>query len=439
MSYKTTRIYDILLLERTLDFDTLIEDVLFTLELHESEHQLDGEIGCSLELVYPDLDLLDRRRGGWKRRVKRFTERVHSQFSRIDWGITSLDGELFGVLDFAEGDFPHYINTATREGKYQLKRSIELRVPLRVDFGSVLRVMEILLRMITPGHFQYCASARMTAWAMEVPNYDRTIIFDEYAAKTPWKNWLRSENLEDAEAYFSIPEVANVIVDECKGYYMNADQAQVGQRKVRRYTYDEGGKKPLEVESPENLIGLVKGMGFGAFYSSVETLDDKVGRVCIDIDSNWILRNVLDNEHVWGLQCSLTDAILHLAYTLDWPSPAVKFSGSRGMHLWWEIENDAVGKDTCEVEPYINTLLAIDQDVAKRKTTESYLSPFGSLRTLIQAMVIHAKHRFMDWSRVPLAPALIRTLGLIDPLQLIGVGKNIVQKDKKISVDIISQ
>ncbi|MDF1538143.1 MAG: hypothetical protein P1Q69_04490 [Candidatus Thorarchaeota archaeon] len=367
--------------------------------------------------------------------------RSSTKFDGVDWAITSLEGDLFGVLDFEEGDFPHYINTAThyKGNKWQMQRSIELSIPLRVDFQKVLQSFEILWRMITPGAFRYCASARLTVWAMEYLSYDKVIVFDEYAGKKPWNQWLRSENLQDAIDYFSVPEISKVIADEAQGYYVNADQAQIGERKVRRYTYDDGEKRPLAIESPEHLSELVQTMGLCAFYTSVETLDNKVGRVCIDIDSNWLLNSVLGEEHVWGLQCALADAILHMAHDMDWSSCAVKFSGARGIHLFWEIEDDALGEESCMVDSYRNTLLAIDQDIGNRKTTEGYLSPFGSLRTMAQALVIHAEHRYMDWSRVPLQPSIIRTLGLMDPLQLIAIGKDIDQKDRKISVDIISQ
>ena len=56
----------------------------------------------------------------------------------------------------------------------------------------------------------------------------------------------------------------------------------------------------------------------------------------------------------------------------------------------------AVGDEWIDIEPYEKTVLRIDKDIMKKKTTESFMRPFGGLKTLIQAMVLRAKFQHMD-------------------------------------------
>jgi len=102
MSYKTTRIYEVKLLDRMIDYDTLITNSLAALSKFSSTNPIDGYIGCALTLTYPDLDLIDRYRGGRNRRVRRFTQVQNTCFVHQEKYTRSLEGSacvfIIGLL-----------------------------------------------------------------------------------------------------------------------------------------------------------------------------------------------------------------------------------------------------------------------------------------------------------------------------------------------------
>jgi hypothetical protein len=246
------------------------------------------------------------------------------------------------------------------------------------------------------------------------------------------------DNREEALEYFHTPGVAEQIVEECRGFYMKADKAQRGEKTVRRYLYDGGTKEHLSINTPADVIDLVENNGFYAFYSSCETVDNEVGKLCIDLDSRWLLQSLLGPEVTWSLQCTFVDALLHLGAILKWPLPAIKFSGSRGIHVYWLLEPGAVGNDWIEIETYRATAFKIDKYIAKKKTTESFLRPFIGLKTLTQALVLRAKQMHMDWTNVPLTNQVLQALGIETPEQLITVGPLEDRFITKLGVDIVS-
>lgn len=87
MSYKTTRIYDFKLLDRLIDFDSLVDNAIAALSEFAQHNVIEGYIGCTLDLVYPDLTLVEDTKGGWSNRVERLTEKVHKRFSDVRRGI----------------------------------------------------------------------------------------------------------------------------------------------------------------------------------------------------------------------------------------------------------------------------------------------------------------------------------------------------------------
>ncbi|MHA2178347.1 MAG: hypothetical protein ACXAAO_03985 [Candidatus Thorarchaeota archaeon] len=439
MTYKPTRSYDIKLHDRLIDFDSLVDNAISALTDFATQNQIDGYVGCNLDLVYPDLNLLEDNNNGWNHRIENLTDKIHRQFSDVDWAVTNLRSSIFNVLDFAHSTLPHRITTAVRKGQNQLLRSIEVSIPCRESFLPTLIVLRFLLKMITPDWFRDAESANLTTWATIPPNPNDVIVHQELGKRVPWKHWLHEDNRAEVIQYFRTPGVAESIVEECKGFYMMADKAHRGEKNVQRYLYDEGSKKHLSIDTPADVVNLVVEKGFYAFYSSCETLNGDVGKVCIDIDARWMLQSLLGPETTWSLQCALVDAILELGTHLQWPNPAIKFSGSRGVQVYWLVEKGAVGSDWIDIEPYRETAFNIDRRIIKKKTTESFLHPFIGLKTLIQAMVLRAKQNHMDWSFVPISDQTLQALGIETPEQVITIGALEDQFNTKLGVDVISR
>ncbi len=76
MSYRTTKIYDFKLLDRHIDFDSLVDNAIASLTEFAMKNDIEGYVGCTLDLVYPDLTFVEDSKGGWNNRVDRFTEKT---------------------------------------------------------------------------------------------------------------------------------------------------------------------------------------------------------------------------------------------------------------------------------------------------------------------------------------------------------------------------
>ena len=74
MTYKSTRIYDYKLLERLIDFDSLINNTIAALNDFNETNYIEGHIWCTLDILYPDLGLVDPTKGGWDFNVQRLTD-----------------------------------------------------------------------------------------------------------------------------------------------------------------------------------------------------------------------------------------------------------------------------------------------------------------------------------------------------------------------------
>ena len=61
------------------------------------------------------------------------------------------------------------------------------------------------------------------------------------------------------------------------------------------------------------------------------------------------------------------------------------------------------------------------------------------MKVLTQAMVLEAKHNYMDWGRTPLTPKILDALDINHPSQIITVGGLDDRHHGKLSVDILSQ
>jgi hypothetical protein len=77
VSYKSTRTYEVKLLNRLLDFQSLVDNAVSALVEYSQDKPIDGGIGCNLEIIYPDLELINDLRGGWNHRVERLTGKIH--------------------------------------------------------------------------------------------------------------------------------------------------------------------------------------------------------------------------------------------------------------------------------------------------------------------------------------------------------------------------
>ncbi len=83
MSYKTTRIYDFKLLDRHIDFDSLVDNAIASLNEFAQKNRIEGYVGCTLDFIYPDLKLVEDSKGGWNNRVSSSYEKPGQSWTSL--------------------------------------------------------------------------------------------------------------------------------------------------------------------------------------------------------------------------------------------------------------------------------------------------------------------------------------------------------------------
>ncbi len=128
----------------------------------------------------------------------------------------------------------------------------------------------------------------------------------------------------------------------------------------------------------------------GGIYTSVKTKSDELVYFIIDIDVSTMIKQYFSKQIVWTLTINITKAIIRTALKLGLTIPKCHFSGSRGLHVIWILDPDAI-KTT---ENLINIPELHYKDLPGRselkKNKKSVLyDKFKFLKTIAQSLVLY--------------------------------------------------
>ncbi len=448
MTYRATRIYDVALRTLYVDYRSAMMRSIDAIIRHKSQIK-NGFLCATLKLRYPNPDLVRNEALGWRSRVLDLLKRVDNCFEKIYWTLAKQKGNLCGVFEVTKDPFPLNISAPKWFGQLRFIRSIVLKIPIR-EFNRSLKVFRILLRlMISPLGFQYVEEARLKTTYLQktTGGLKERFLHGETVEVIEWPFWLKESSTEEALDFFFIPDVAENITDQCKGLYMIGDQARDGESMVRRNIRIDGIKQPITITEPDDVIYLTSCHHLFAFYMSCEGLPlpsenrtavdyiPKLRQVCIDLDNQWLISAILGLSKLWRLDCQICEAILSLVFKFGIPPPALKFSGAKGMHMYWRVEPNALGMIYTDLEPYLTVAYEVDPTISAKKTTKVYLGQFMAMKTIIQALVARAMFEEFE---TDLPEAILDKLGLEEFSHLIAFSTQDHQMDSKIRTDILS-
>ena len=144
-------------------------------------------------------------------------------------------------------------------------------------------------------------------------------LFDGKAARRPVSTWLTLEHKAEVLAFFSLPEVATMVAEGCRGKLVTCDKMNKGAAVTKRANVAEG--TPITIEEPSDVPRLVDAMDFGAFYPNVERNDGLIGRLVCDLDMGRGFTGLLGPQRAWEACCKVSDAIVEAASGMGLPRP----------------------------------------------------------------------------------------------------------------------
>jgi hypothetical protein len=207
---------------------------------------------------------------------------------------------------------------------------------------------------------------------------------------TPVPYWLTLRRREEVEAFYAVPFVREVIAGKCLGFKVTCDCArQRGAAEKRRNIQ----KRPIDVFSAGRVLQLVTNHHFYAFYPALERADGTIGRWVADLDVQPGLRRILGDQRTWELRCDLSDLIARRAANVGLPPPARHFSGSRGIHIYWDLPDDPLPVEGGLVgsSDLVAAVRSVDARAGKTRSNPGAITaPAAALRKVLQALVYGA-------------------------------------------------
>ncbi len=132
------------------------------------------------------------------------------------------------------------------------------------------------------------------------------------------------------------------------------------------------------------------------FYCSVKSSNDNLLYLLIDIDVPSILYSMFPAQQVWELTLNIAKAISETASRFGLPSFKINFSGAKGLHMLFAIENFEVLTDT---EHYVNIpelysyALLPGMNTLKKEKISSINDKFKFAKSLLQSLLLYTVYK----------------------------------------------
>ena len=422
-------------LDRVLDTDKLINDALVKvvndplfLKLQTADPgKTSFYLYATITIAFPDPLLLVNPRIGlkWRQEVlegmqKKVASAWYAMIPRVkSFFKLSTDGEeLKHRIDISHKSLPD------QDDGDLLREAMTISVTLW-ELRDV-HILELALKhALSPPQFQL---AKDISLKIEVEgeidwSTHTGTLFEASASRKSIPHWLTLSKKDEVVKFLSVPAVGANIAAACAGFLVTADKALDGKEPQKRRNIDE---QPITVELPGDPARLATEQEFLAFYPSIERQDGSVGRLVIDLDVQHGMAAVLRPDRAWKVACSVSDAIVACGLELGFPMPSRHFSGSRGIHVIWNVEQGALelNPKTQEMacEQYISDVRTA-WHAAGKTTSTKYMtgSVTKAAKFLVQGLCLHAMHTTMQ--KAAFEDGVCAVLGARHPHQVCTLSK----------------
>jgi len=396
-------------LERALDTKSLVSQAIETLLYDKAFIKLqqidpfrsDWWLDATLTMTFPDLVLTDITRVGKRYRdevIRRLQQRVlnawHSVATHMitEFDVVSINEEKEHELRFSQ------TSQTPRDGGRVLVETMTFSITY-IDARSVHLLEIALAKMLSPPQFQLAKEISLkliltgTIGTADISKE----LFSGTAAIQPIPHWLTLDKKPQVSRFFHVPGLAGIIADACRGFLVTVDAAGPGIEPAKRRNIDG---VPITIETPEDVVSLVDDYNFFAFYPAISMQDGSVGRLVGDLDIPPSVVSLLSADGAWKLACAASDGIVDCGMGLGFPMPGRHFSGSRGLHVFWNVEPSAFqldeGTGRVDIPAYLRAVRAVDRTAGFTKTSRRYVAdPDYASRLVLEALILRAKFTTM--------------------------------------------
>ena len=355
-----------------------------------------------LTITFPDPLLLELGKVGDRDRAAV----LRVQQNKVLGAIDAATNYLKTTYEFAHpfDDFKHEFKITRSMGEAEAKGEelvevVKLSVTL-FDTRSIAMLREMLNKFLEADAIQLSHEVRLAVTARGNIGKVKIVaeLFDGKAARRPISTWLTLEHKAEVLQFFSIPEVAAMVAEGCKGKRVQADKMNKAAAVQKRANFS--GDNPITIMTVDDVPRIVDDFDFGAFYPWIERMDGQIARLVCDPDMGRAFVGLLGPSRAWAACCAMTDAIVRAGVALGLPMPARLFSGSRGIHVVWDVDPEAFqlgGDDGSIVLPgYRLAVLAVEPKAEYLTSLDPYIhKPKFASKLFLEAVVLHAMHTQM--------------------------------------------
>nr|MDO8109749.1 hypothetical protein [Candidatus Sigynarchaeota archaeon] len=372
--------------------EALVHDVSFAHLLLVDPKNSDIDVTARIRITFPDDELLAPARDDEKLRA----ELLARQQQRVIAAWHGLAGQLRARFNQRVDDPQRELDFSTRSGTVKgdyMAEIMEISTAYK-DRQNYTLLEQALRRVFDLQQLQMCKEVGLKITVHgSVNRFDVSgPVFDGVAPQKPISEWLQLDKKDIVVKFFSIPRVAEAIATACDGFKVGTDQAFQGAESRKRWNVKKD--VPIAITSPADVLPLVQDMGLFAFYPAIVRRDGSVGRAVVDLDAQKGLLSLVGPQRAWEFTCGVSDAIVAAGAELGFPPPARHYSGSRGLHVVWDIVPDALAPDTTGVigmDQYLN-VVKVAEEAAKSNKIEKFMirEQTYAAKILMQGLVLRA-------------------------------------------------
>jgi hypothetical protein len=162
-----------------------------------------------------------------------------------------------------------------------------------------------------------------------------------------------------------------------------------------------------EVIQENDIVGI---------YCSVRSTNNDLLYLLIDIDISTLLSNIFSPQIIWELTLNIAKEINRVAQSLGLPPFKMIYSGSRGIHLLYAMDYDAIS----DIERQVNLPVLADNTLLpgltslKKEKISSLNDKFKFAKTLMQSILLHTVYK----GNIQIPFDIRRKLKITQPYQL---------------------
>ena len=416
--------------DKKFDFETIRKEVLD--KLNEISHKQVfwktlKELSMTLTITSPDVAALMAYP---KIKSHEFTATVEDVANRVKNSITIVADKIAHTINY----YSHLKRNISlqHEIKYtedDLDNSQRIDILTMNFIANNLGIKDVIAfyNLCDLNEFCFAKSVKIEFHAIKKGTTKAVSIISSDLKKkelTEVQNFLTVEDSKILQhpAFFKI--LKNYMFPE--GYRSRAEitldiaQESLIPKKRRTIVYDSGRKAKFHevltnITPFTRYLQIIKENNISGIYLSVRSTNEEILYLVIDIDVPSVFFKMFPKQIVWDLVLNFADALKPIVSRLGLPAFKINYSGSKGIHIYWALEPQAISDFEKRVNlPELSSSSIPGMRTLKREKISSINDAFKFTKTLLQAILLHTVYQ----GKIKIPQDIIQKLKVYHPYQI---------------------